>query len=420
MRYVLMEKAKQENRAFLIWDVGPAVDHALRLVKDGNRVLYFTEWADSSPKFNKYVPGLGYEGLTKVKNFFNFVDKVDCVCFFYIGRGDLCSWLRGEGYTCFGAGMGERLEKSRSWAKKIQKEIGLPVQSYKLINGVDNVISYLKKNPGKYIKLDIFRGDLETFFAEDAESAEAILNPMKVKLGPYADSFEFMVEDKVQDVVVETGWDLFFNGRNFLKPYLWNYLYRGIYMGRYSEVMPKPLMRVMNAIKPILIGLDYRGAISCEVLITKKGEPYLLDLTTRIPYPSGIQNTYSLNNYSEVIWKVAKGEDVALDVKNEYVGALDLESPYVMSNWAKVSYPPELSDKIRIQGARYEDSEYVIPQEGYPLFAELITCKGSVKDAMADLKKMSTKVSCTGYESKIDEDAFYKVVSAGRSVGLNF
>ena len=416
MRFVLVDKALKEKRSFLIWDVSASVDHARKLADDGNTVYYYTEWTDPTPKFMRYASGLGYEGVVKVKNFYKFVDKVDCICFFYIGRGDLCSWLRGRGYTCFGAGRGERLERDRAWAKDVQKKIGLPTQDYKIIKGIDNVIKYVKKSPGKYIKLNIWRGDQETFFAEDGEAAGTILNPMKMKLGPFSDTFEFIVENEVPDVVVESGWDLFFNGIDYLKPYLWGFLSGGIYLGKYVDSMPKSLEKVADAIKPLLMGLDYRGAISVEVLMTKKRVPYVLDWTCRIPYPLGILYTHSLNNYSEVIWKIAKGENVDLDVKDKYVGAIDFTSTHALQNWVKVTYPPKLSDQIRIQGSKYMDNEYVVP--GYELIAEGVTCKGSIGSVLDDLKKLSGKVGAFGYEPKIDEASLKEVLSSGESVGL--
>jgi len=416
MRFVLVEKALKESRSFLIWDVSAAVDHARKLARDGNKVYYYTEWTEASPSFKKYASGLGYEGVTKVKNFYKFVDKVDCICFFYIGRGDLCVWLRDKGYTCFGAGQGERLERDRAWAKDVQKKIGLPVQDYKVIKGIDNVIKYVKKSPKKYIKLNIWRGDQETFFVEDAEEAETILNPMKAKLGPFSNGFEFIVEDEVPNVVVESGWDLFFNGRDYLRPYLWGFLHRGVYLGKYVDELPEPLERIAEAIKPLLIGFDYRGAISTEVLITKKREPYILDWTARMPYPLGILYTYVIKNYSEVIWKIAKGEDVELDLKDKYVGAIDLSSNHALQNWVKVTVPPKLREQIGVQGARWMDEEYVVP--GYELVAEAVSYGGSVKAVIEDLKKVSGKVVAFGYEPKIDEVALKEVLSGGESVGL--
>src|SRR4030042_3170123 len=417
MNYVVLEKAR---KSFLVWDTGLAVDHARRLADDGNKVYYFTEWAESTPKYYRYAVGIGYPGVEKVKDFFKYIDKVDCIVFYYTGHGDLAEWLRGGGYTVFGAGAGEKLEYDRAFAKKVQKEAGLPVQNYKIIEGIDNVISYVKKNPKKYIKLNIFRGDLETFYAEDGDAAETVLNALKPKLGPFSDSFEFLVEDKVPDVVVETGWDLFFNGKDFVKPYLWGFLKDGFYIGKFSDELPSILKTVAEAIKPTLLEFNYRGAISVEVLVTKDKTPYVLDWTVRMFYPSGILYTYAIKNYSDVIFKVANGETAKIIPKGKFVGAKDIVSNYAMQNWVKVTYPKKLKDRIRIQGAMHTGDEYAVPS-GYEPMAQVVTANDSVLSVIKSTNKLADSVGAFGYEgTSVDSRTINEMLEDAKSVGLDF
>ncbi len=130
--YIILQKA--EKRKILIWDIGYGVEHAKRMVQDGHEVYYFNEWIEPLPKFSRYAIGLGFEGIEKVKSFFRYVDDVDLIAFIFLGRGDMADWLREKGYRVYGAGLGEKLETDRLYAKKIQKKIGLPTQNYKVFN----------------------------------------------------------------------------------------------------------------------------------------------------------------------------------------------------------------------------------------------------------------------------------------------
>jgi hypothetical protein len=422
MQHIVLEKAKKKsNYTFLIRDTGVAIDVARRLADDGNRVIYYTEWMELKPKFARYAVGLGYPGIEKPKEkFITLLDEADCLVFYDTGYGDMIQGFRDKGYTVFGSGAGEILEVNRGYAKAVQRQVGLPVQGYRIINGIDNVLNYIKKNPKKYVKINIFRGDRETFYAEDAKSAEATLNVLRPKLGPFEASFEFLVEDKIPDVVVETGFDLFFNGHDYLRPYMWGYLKEGVYVGKFTNELPEMIDTVAQAMKPIFTQFNYRGMISCEILVTKDRKFYLLDWTCRGPYPMGALYTYAIKNYTDVIIGCARGEDVKIETRATFVGAMDAKSSHATENWIKVSYPPEFVNQIRVQGAKFEDEEHAPPM-GDPIFAEIITAKNSIDAVIDDLNKLASEITATDYEgAEADDRKLKKIIKDGESVGLKF
>ena len=59
---------------FLIYDYGLSLEHAIRIAKDGNLVRYFTPYAKAFSQFEDYAPGIGLEGIEKVKHFFDEID----------------------------------------------------------------------------------------------------------------------------------------------------------------------------------------------------------------------------------------------------------------------------------------------------------------------------------------------------------
>jgi len=186
---------------FLVYDFGLSVEHAARLAKDGHSVVYFTPWARGFPKFEEYAPGLNFDGLEKTLYFFDEVEKEDCIVFFDIGAGDLCNYLRKTtNKPVYGAGIGEKLENHRALLKEVMKKVGLPTPNYEVIKGVPQLREYLKTHPNKYVKLDIFRGDIESFGAKNYDSIKLYLDEIEVALGPFNETYEFVVEDFIDGI----------------------------------------------------------------------------------------------------------------------------------------------------------------------------------------------------------------------------
>lgn len=421
--YIILEKAKKEpKQTVLLWDCDYGAEIAVRIAKDGHKVLYYTEWPESHSVFGKFGIGLGMEGVNKIKHFYKYYRDVDYIIFMETGRGDLCNDLRVAGQNVFGAGLGEKLEMKRAWAKEVQKEVGLPVSHYEVIQGVDNLLEHLKKNPGKFIKQDIFRGDKETFFAEDEAGARQELNYLRPKIGPFEQTWEFIVEDPVKDPV-EAGWDLFFNGTKFLKPYLWGYCQSRFYVGKYVDKMPDVLMDVAERITPKLQELGYRGIISMECQVIKDGTGYVTDWTTRFPLPLSYSLENSLKNFSKVLFAVAEGKDIELDPKGDLTGYMEVRSPDLVDGWLKVGFPNKYRSNIKLRKpAKFEGEYYAMPTTDEVL--------GAVVDTGSNIDKMFKRIvdigneikasSCDASEAGDSVHHIHEEIKKGRKRGLNF
>jgi hypothetical protein len=419
MDYVILQKAKELHN-FLVWDVGCGAEHAKRLADDGNKVAYYTEWAEPYTKFIRYVIGSGLKGVTKVKDdFYSRVDGADCIVFLDIGHGDFASWLRTKGYTVFGAGNAERLEADRIWAKEEQKKVGLPVWKFKVIRGVDNVIKHIEKNPKKYIKINMFRGDFESDFVADAKVAASKLNPLKVSFGPWADVFEFIIEDPIPNAVIESGWDLWFNGEDYLKPYLWGCLKEKFYIGKYVDKLPEPLERVAEAIKPILKGFNYRGAISVEIIITKDLSPYVIDWTCRLPSPLGFMYTDHIRNYSDLVYGVAKGLSPEIKIDNEYVGYKHFESVSAGDKFIIPKVPNKYKDKIKImQLAKLNGISNAVPVPGSFYVGAAVASGSSIDNVLNQLDESTSEIDVEGCEiDAIDRGKIDSILEGCKAAG---
>jgi len=215
----------------------------------------------------------------------------------------------------------------------------------------------LAKNKNKYVKVDIFRGTegLESFYAKDLDSVKLRIDLIDVALGPWKDKYRFIVEDNIEDAT-EPGWDLWFNGREFVKPYLYAWEFKkSSYFGKFVEEMPKPLQVVADKLAPYLASIDYRGPISTEIRVTKDQTPYLIDVCSRLPAPCSAVYSVAIKNYTELVYKVATRQKVRIQNRAPYVGILPLETQMAEKSWVKLEFDEKLKDTVKIRMATKVD-----------------------------------------------------------------
>lgn len=378
----------------LIWDTGISFTHALRMAEDRHIVKYYTPWQTSYPKFEDFAPGLGFKsvGLEKVLEFFPYVDESDLIVCFDVGAGALLDYLRSKGKIVFGSSLkGDKLENDREFVRKLQEKIGLAVQPTEVIKGIPKLREYLKKNPDKYVKLNIFRSDMESFFAKNYEEVEGYLDHLEVALGPHNETYNFMVEDKIEGS--EPGFDMFHNGKEWIKPMLWGIEQsKESYVGVYMDELPKPLMEIANALDTVLKKIDYRAPMSIECRLPKNGRPYLIDICSRYPFPLSAGYTHSIKNYSEVIWKIAQGKDVKIQTKGKYLVAMPIYSEEAKDHYVKINIPKKYREFIKLRTATQVNGQ-IYGVKGSKVIAVVSACGNDYHKLIKAVIKLSEQVS---------------------------
>ena len=433
---------KAEGKTFLLYDFGLYVEHAARLARDGNKVKYFVESSTAFPVFSNYAPGKGIPGIEKVDEFFEHVDGADVIMFPDVDSGDMCDFLKGSGYTVYGGGdAGDDMENDRFAMKQLQFDLGLPTQKVIMVKGIEMVKKYLREglSSGEYeqvkgqtdldkflkqkgnvfVKLNKYRGDMETFYAKDYESVSTILDYIDVSFGPFKDIYDFVIEECKEGV--EVGFDCFFNGKEFLKPYLWGYEKHSAYIGVYSEEIPAPMKRVMNILAPYLEKINYKGAFSVEMMIDKDNQPYLIDITSRFPNPLSLIYTESIMNYSDVIYNIALGNSVRLEIKDKYVGCIPLKSNYALDHYIQVDIPPEIKDDVKLSmGCQYKGKYFGV--KGMEVVATPIACEKTIDEVVSKLNELVPQV-CAHQLQKGNMGDIYDItetIETGEKLGLKF
>jgi hypothetical protein len=353
-----MQTKQFKNKAALVFDVGGlAVEHAVRLGQDFGKVYYYNVWQRSVPKFRYAAIGMGMENIETVKFPFNYINDVDLICFMDVGYGDIATFLRSLGKTVYAAGYGgEALEYQRYKFRKLQAKLGLPTQKTKLIRGTPDLREYLKTHKDVHVKLDIFRGDMESFGCKNYEEIEYLIDDMDVAFGPFKKDFEFCVETDVESQI-EIGIDGFFSG-DWVMPTLFGFEVGEPYIGKYTDKLPPQCQKTADALAPVLKKLDYRGAISTEEFIVDDKDSYLIDITSRFPYPLSYAYTESIENYSELIYSIAEGKPLPIYPKDKYVMCFPVGTQNSEKNWTRIVMDDNLRPFFKLQFCSKRDGKY--------------------------------------------------------------
>jgi len=309
-----------DKRKILVVDTGLALDVVRKLAQEGNEVYYFENWIKAHPEQEdlSYGEGLFEEwGVNRVDNFWHLVDDVDMVLFTDIGWGDDIDFLRREGCVVFGAGKeGEELENDRVFAKSICKECGLDVPETYSMNP-DEAIDFVNNEDREFVlKFSKVRTDLlSTYLPVCKEDCLWYLNKVK----ELDSNVEVILEERIEGV--ECAISGFFNGYEFVEPYLINFEHKKLMDGEvgpntgemgncaiYTYNSGLPFVKYFNNLSGYLKDIGYRGIIDIDCMCNEDGF-YVLEFTCRFGYPMiMIQSVLHKDNLGDILFGVATGE----------------------------------------------------------------------------------------------------------------
>jgi hypothetical protein len=410
----------------LVLDYGNFLQQSIFLAEAGHEVLYYTAWEEAFPKFQRYLIGQGLENENFKKVMYPFfeIDNVDYIVNWDCVGQDIIEYLRNKGYKCFGAGKAALLENHREMGKLFLQKLGLPVMPWVMIKGLTALKEYLKQHRNKVVKIDTFRGDIDSFKAKDYQSVAPLLEQrIPQVLGAAAEDINFIVESDVStDDSVEIGSDVFFNGTKFLTPYCQGYeIDKAFYIGRFVDKLPAVTQNTLDKLTPAFQKLNYRGAFSTEEIVVSKNKSYLIDFCTRLAAPLSVAYPIVIQNFDEVVLGCAEGEDVEIEPIAEYWGVLPLESSAARELYLSIDIPDEY--KYNIVPYIYlkrNNTIYSVPP--IETIVVLIAWGSSVKEVFKKLQQLidiprayGLETSVLGYFRKAEEE-----IKRGEKFGIFF
>ncbi len=379
------------NKTCIVYDIGGLnTELAVRLAKDFGKVMYYTLWQDGFPKSDKMLIGYGLEGVEKVKEFWSNVDRADLIVVPDTYCSDITEYLRSKGYRVFGAGNAEILENDRWKAKKIMEKIGMPVGHSIKIVGFSNLVSYLKKNKNKVIKINTFRGDIESFVHREYNSTEAqYLGVLLTNVGAKSEELEFIIEDFIEGV--EPGLDTFVVDGKIPKFVMYGIEEKGIgYVGKIDKYSNLPESLKIDKMLPFFKRYKARTFLSTEVRIPKSKIGYIIDWTVRVPLPCvGAIHLEIWENLSEFIWYAAEGKMIDLIPKADYGMGIAVDSSWAEKYWTEIGLEQKSNrEYIKLRrGCKIRGRYYAVL--GFSSVCSIVSIGNNLNDMFSEIERIA-------------------------------
>lgn len=397
---VPMREEKKQAHSFLWYDTGLSCDHAIQLGRQGHAVHYFIEHRTRYPRIEDWLPCYGFKEVQKVLDWGEVLDAVETIVFVDVGFASLADVLRKKGYAVFGASVkGEHLEEDRIYMLKTFEELGIKVPKHRVVHGVSGLLNAFEGK--QFVKLNIFRGNFETFYARTKEELRIELE--RAGFGPVGEEIDFILTEKVEGV--EIGVDTFFNGREFLRPINEGNEVKGTgaQFNRWAETSIWD--GVLEKLEPWLREAGYRGALSLEGIFDGS-DIYVIDVTARLFFPGSSIYPACLENYADVIHAVARGEYVKPRFSHKYSSLL-VASRSRADVWTRVHFPEELAwKKIFIpRCAVFINGEYWCCP-GDTIVATIVGVGNTFDESAAEVEKLAEQV--VGREIEVGIHGLFK------------
>jgi len=321
------------------------------LSKSFKKVYFHSPIDDEFRNVKATCQGDGIEGVERCDDFLDpaIFDEVSLYCFPDIGWGGTQKFLRRAGKAVWGSMGADDFELYRTRFLDLLKKMDLPVIPSVRIKGITNLELYLKENENKWVKVNCYRDNMETWHHVDWAHSHLYLDELAVEFGGLKDEVVFVVQDDL-DTDIEIGYDGWTIDGKFPSAVFSGYEKKNeLYLGSQLEYdkLPDAIKEVNAAMSPFLKEWGYRNFIATEIRV-KDDVPYFIDPTMRMPGQTGEQLLETCTNLADVIWYGANGEVI----EPEYAALFSAEATlhYTASNteWRALRVPPDIKQWVKL------------------------------------------------------------------------
>jgi hypothetical protein len=395
------------NKTCCVYDFGLFVDLAVKLGESFEKVYYFTEWQDDFTDWNEYKMGMNLPNVERAHNFFDIVDMCDLIVFPDIGKGDLQEYLRRNGKIVYGSGCAEIIEIERSMFNEMKKNLGMYEIPHKDFTSFKELRKYLEDKKDLFLKIDTFRGAMETERFINMKLSESFLDSLEHKIGFIKETdITITVEEPIKDAI-EVGTDLICVDGKYSDKCLYGIEIKGeAYLGMFSEYkkLPKPLRDVNDKMESTLKGYGYRGGLSTEVRIVSKEIGYFIDICCRSGNPPMACELEAISNYAEAVYGAAMGVIVQLESKYKYVCQLQVSSSWAEKEPLAIEFPEKFRPFVKIKHwtvkkSKYGNVDYFVPNsKGFSSVAATVGVGKTMDEAIKMCKEVVDSLKGKGLE----------------------
>lgn len=352
-----------------IVDAGTFVPLADMMARSVAKCYYYSPFEQEYLGIERCVTGDGCEGFERLDEFLDpdVFPSIDLFIFPDIGFGGLQRHLRGLGKLVWGSMGASDLELFRTKFLDVLQESGLPIVGSKKIRGLTALAEHLKGVEDKWVKINRYRDNMETWHHIDYVHSQRELERLALCFGPMKDRVVFVVQDAINSEegspVLEVGYDGWtvdgkFPSASYQGYEKKNQLYLGSRLA--SEELPEAVRYVNQKIAPHLIEYGYRNFWASEIRI-KDDVPYFIDPTARMAGQTMEHLLETCSNLADVIYSGAQGELIVPEFTHPFAAEATIHYTADNEGWKTLRLPDGVERWIKLYRYCCIDGVYQFP-----------------------------------------------------------
>jgi hypothetical protein len=415
----MMEDLK--DKSVLVFDSGSYTPLAERLSREFGTVKYYSPWeANGFPKSVFDLIGKGIKGIKRVNSWLEHLDE-DLYVFtdvYYVAEQN---YLRSLGKNVWGSGKTSWMELDRFALREWEDKEGMPVPETHTYEGAEELAKKIKK--GEFIKISKYRGDTETFKYYDKERSEIRLKEMELHLGGSVKTFPFLVEEKIDGI--EIGSDAYVVNGELPKYQMYGIEIKdSAYLGKVVnlERLPEQIRYINEKLSKVFKKEKTSCHWSNEMRIDKTGEPFLTDMTMRMPCPPYQLHLEMIDNLGEIMYYGSQGAMMQPKYNSRYGAVAIMKSDFAEENWMAVKIPEKSKRWVKLMNwCKIEGVDYALPINGFSEFGAVIGTGNTMREAKENCIKNAEGIEGDSLIIELNElDSAEEQISKMKEYKINF
>ena len=377
-------------------DAGTFVPLADRMARTCRKVSYYSPFESEYLGIERCVIGDGCDRFERVDEYMDpdFFDTVDLWIFPDIGFGGFQRYLRREGKLVWGSMGASDLELFRTRFLKVLRDVGLPVVPSIKIVGLTALAEHLQKVEDKWVKINRYRDNMETWHHIDYLHSQRELERLALAFGPMKEHVVFVVQDAINSEdgkpVVEAGYDGWTVDSEFPDESYYGYEAKNqLYLGSLMawKDLPEEVRYVNESIAPILASYGYRNFWATEIRI-KDGVPWFIDPTARMAGQTMEHLLETCTNLPDVIYRGAAGDLIKPEFSDPFAAEATLHyTAESDGGWKTFQVPEAIEQWVKLYRYCKIDGVYQFPPHKSDELGVISGSGETVQKAIEDLKE---------------------------------
>jgi hypothetical protein len=344
---------------------------------------YYSPFEDEYRNARRCVVGTGLERVERLDEWQDRIDEIDLFIFPDIGYGGIQRYLRSIGKAVWGSMGASDLELYRTRFLAKIEELGLPVAPSVVITGLTALGEHLEGVKDRWIKVNRFRDNMETWHHIDYEHSEPMLEWLAVEFGGVAENIVFVVQDPIEHAQ-EVGYDGFsvdgqFPNKSFQGYEKKNQLYLGTWLN--DTEMPEEVKAVNDAFAPFFKEIGYRNFWASEIR-----NKLFIDPTPRMAGQTQEHLLETCGNLADVIWHGANGILKQPEFKAKFAAEATIHYSAGTDYWMVLRIPEKVRPWVKLYNYCEEDGVFHFPPKKNDELGVVIGNGNTIEEAIDHLK----------------------------------